>query len=330
MNSPDPPAAPDPKVTGQAQAASNVATAVANQSVNAVDQYTPEGSVKYKQTGYQSLPDGFGGTIQAPTWETRQEYSPTQQAIYDTSNQTKQNIATIGRDQSQRIGSLLGTPVNISNEATEARLFDLGRKRLDPQFQRDEESLRTRLANSGIRQGSAAWDAEFGRFGESKNDAYNSLLLSGRGQAVQEAMAERNQPINEISALLSGSQVSQPNFVNSPQGQVAGVDYGEMVKNKYNADMAAYQQKSSNHNSMLGGLFGLATAPFQAMKFSDRRLKRGILPDGMIGKSQAYRYTIFGRNERGVMADEVAHIPGAVVTVAFGLKMVNYDIVAGA
>ncbi len=229
MNSPDPPAAPDPRVTGQAQAASNVATAVANQSVNAVDQYTPEGSVKYRQTGYQSLPDGFGGTIQAPTWETRQEYSPTQQAIYDTSNQTKQNIATIGRDQSQRIGSLLGTPVNISNEATEARLFDLGRKRLDPQFQRDEESLRTRLANSGIRQGSAAWDAEFGRFGESKNDAYNSLLLSGRGQAVQEAMAERNQPINEISALLSGSQVSQPNFVNSPQGQVAGVDYAGMV-----------------------------------------------------------------------------------------------------
>ena len=143
-------------------------------------------------------------------------------------------------------------------------------------------------------------------------------------------MAERNQPINEISALLSGSQVSQPNFVNSPQGQVAGVDYAGMVKDKYNADMAAYQQKSSNHNAMLGGLFGLAAAPFQAMKFSDRRLKRGIRPDGMIGNARAYRYTIFGRNERGVMADEVAHIPGAVVTVAFGLKMVNYDIVAGA
>lgn len=330
MNSPDPPAAPDPKVTAQAQSASNVATAVANQSLNSVNQYTPEGSVVYNKIGSQQLSDGFGGTIDAPVWESRQTYSPTQQAIYDTNNQTKQNIATIGRDQSARIGDLLGTPVSISNEATEARLFDLGRKRLDPQFQRDEETLRTRLANSGIRQGSAAWDAEFGRFGESKNDAYNQLLLSGRGQAVQEALAERNQPINEISALLSGSQVSQPNFMNTPQGQVAGVDYAGMVKDKYNADMAAYNQQQSSRNAMMGGLFGLAAAPFQMFRFSDRRVKRDIRPDGMIGRAKAYTYVIFGKRERGVMADEVAHIPGAVVTGAFGLRMVNYDLVEAA
>jgi hypothetical protein len=50
---------------------------------------------------------------------------------------------------------------------------------------------------------------------------------------LNEILAERNQPLNEISALMSGSQVAQPTFTNTPQTQVAGVDYGGMVNNNY-------------------------------------------------------------------------------------------------
>jgi len=332
MDSPDPPAAPDPTATAKAQAGSNVATAVANQSINAVNKYTPEGSLVYNQTGTQELSDGFGGSITAPKFESVQTYSPAQQKIYDTSVQTKQNIADIGRDQSARIGSLLGTPINLSNDAVEGRLFDLGRKRLDPQFARDEESLRTRLANGGIRQGSDAWNAEMQRLGQTKNDALDTLLLKGRGQAVQETLAERNQPINEISALLSGSQVSQPNFAAAPQGAVGGVDYGSLVQNKYNADMQGYNTQMSQNNAMMGGLFGLAAAPFSMFRMSDRRVKRNIEPLGVIDGLKVYRYRYKWSDQRhiGVMADEVQHLPGVVMTGAMGVKMVNYERLAEA
>jgi hypothetical protein len=291
------------------------------------NQYTPEGSVKYNQIGTQKLSDGFGGFIDAPQWESIQSYSPEQQKIYDTNTQTKQNIATIGRDQSARIGDLLGKPMDTSNEAVESRLFELGSKRLDPQFARNEESLRTRLANSGIRQGSDAWNAEMSGFGQQKNDAYNNLLLQGRGQAMQEMTAQRNQPINEVSALMSGSQVSQPNFIGTPQGQVAGVDYGQLVQNKYNADYQAYQSQVGQNNAMMGGLFGLAAAPFSMFKLSDRRVKDSIVKVGKFNGLNLYqfRYKWSNDNQIGFMADEVEHIPNAVMTGAMGVKLVDYS-----
>jgi hypothetical protein len=64
-----------------------------------------------------------------------------------------------------------------------------------------------------------------------------TLLLKGRQQSVDEIMAERNQPLNEITALMSGSQVAQPKFTATPQTQVGGVDYGGMVQNNYAGQM---------------------------------------------------------------------------------------------
>ncbi len=202
MQAPKVPAAPDPKVTAQTQSAGNVATATAQNTMGMVDKFGPTGSETYKVTEYLDQPDGFGGTMRVPRYAQTTTLTPEQQAIFNTGQQTEQNIATIGRDQSARIGDLLGKPIQMGNEATEARLMELGSSRLNPVFQRDEEALRTRLANSGIRAGTAAFDAEMGQFNQRRNDAYNQLLLSGRAQANQELLTERNQPINEITALL--------------------------------------------------------------------------------------------------------------------------------
>jgi hypothetical protein len=268
MKAPSAPTPPDPVITAQSQAASNSATAQTTQALNMVDQITPDGTLRYTEAGKQIVPDGFGGTMFVPKYAATQTLSDANQQLYDIGKQTETNIATIGRDQSQRIGSLLGTPVSLGNEATEARLMELGSARLNPEFARQEESLRTRLANSGIRQGSAAWDAEMSRFGQNRNDAFNQLLLTGRGQANQEILTERNQPINEISALLSQSQVSQPDFRQTPSTQVAGVDYTGMVRDNFNAQQNQYNQRMASNNAMMGGLFGLASAPFSAFRFN--------------------------------------------------------------
>lgn len=246
------PQAPDPVATAKAQGEMNLKTAVAQTGLNSINQYTPDGSLEYSQNG--TWADG------TPRFSATTKLTPTGQAIFDTNQQTQQNIANIGRDQSGRIGDLLGKPLQLGNEATEARLMDLGMKRLNPRFAMDEEALRTRLANSGIKAGSAAFDAEMRRFGETKNDAINSLLLAGRGQANQELLTERRAPIDEISAILSGTQVQNPNFVSTPQTQVAGVDYAGMVQNNYNAAVKQQEIAQSANNAALGGMFGLAGA----------------------------------------------------------------------
>ena len=259
MKTPKAPAAPDPVATASAQAAANRDTATAQQSMNMVNQVGPDGSLTYSKTGDTTLINSLNGMpYTVPQYTATTTLSDAQQKLYDIGNQTETNIATIGRDQSAKVGELLSKPVTIGNEATEARLFDLGSKRLDPAFARNEEALRTRLVNQGIRPGTAAFDAEMTNFNQGKNDAYNQLLLSGRGQAIQEQLTERNQPLNEISALMSGSQVSQPNFINTPNTQVAGTDYMGAVNKAYDAQYGAYQNQVNQNNAMMGGLFGLA------------------------------------------------------------------------
>jgi hypothetical protein len=338
MDTPSPPPAPDPVATAKAQGDMNQNTATTQQLLNMTNQVTPDGSLTYNQTGNNSFTGADGKTYTVPQFTATQTLSPTQQALKGLTDQTKQNIGQIGVDQSAKIGGILGTNVNLSNDAVENRLLELGTKRLTPQFARDEESLRTRLANSGIRAGSDAWNAEMQRLGQTKNDALDQLLLSGRGQAVNEILTERNQPLNEISALMSGSQVSQPNFTSTPQTNVAGVDYAGMVQNNYNAKNQQYQSQLGQQNAMMGGLFGLAgtlggagikaAAPVAPiMMFSDRRLKSDIERVGTTEHGlPLYEYTIFGERQRGVMADEVEKVmTEAVATHESGFKMVNYS-----
>lgn len=254
MDAPTPPPPPDPVATAAAQAKSNKETAVAQYGLNATNQVTPQGNLTYRQIG--NWEDG------TPRFEATQTYSPTEQSLYDLGNQTRQNVGRIGSEQSARIGNLLNSPVNLSNEATEARLNELGRARLDPRFARESQALETDLINRGIRPGSEAYKTAHTQFDQAKNDAYNQLALSGRGQAVQEALTERNQPINEITALLSGSQVSQPNFVNSPNVPVNPTDVAGITMDAYRyGPMAQYQAQVGRQNAMMGGLFGLAAAP---------------------------------------------------------------------
>ena len=332
MDAPSPPAAPDPKVTADAQAGMNRDTAQAQQLTNMVNQVTPDGSLTYTKAGDNSYVGSDGKTVTIPQYTATQTLSPENQHLYDLSQATKGQIGQIGLDQSKKIGDLLGTPVDLSNEATESRLDQLGRARLDPQFAQEEDALRTKLSNQGLQPGSAAWNAEMQQFGQGKNDAYNQLYLTGRGQAVQEALAQREQPINEISALLSGSQVSTPNFTQTPQASIASPDYMGAVQNQYQAQLGSYNQQVSQGNAMMGGLFGLAAAPFQMFKFSDRRLKTDVRRIGTHRSGlplYAFRY-IWGRARQiGVMAqDALALWPGAVVDLG-GVYGVDYAALEG-
>lgn len=248
MQSPQVPTAPDPMKTAQAQSELNKNTALTQYQLNATNQKTPTGSLSYRQIG--TWEDG------TPRFEATTELSPEQQGIFNTTQQTQTNLANIGRDQSARIGQLLGTPFDI-NAGRARELADINQTFLDPQWARNEEAQRTKLANSGIRAGSAAYDNAMKTFSGSRQNAYNQMYLDAYGQANQAALTERNQPINEITALMSGSQVGMPNFQRTPNAGVAPVDYTGAVANNTANQWNAYNAQMNQNNAMMSGLFGL-------------------------------------------------------------------------
>lgn len=235
--------------TAKAQTKQNIKTAAAQSTINNVNQVTPGGSLTYTKTV-----DKNG----VPQWTATTALSKPQQQIYDTGNEAALNLAQVAKAGS----AALETPFSLDNDATEARLMELGRKRLDPILSDRSAAIETDLINRGIRPGSDNYDRAIREKYQAENDAYDQLALTGRQQAVSEALAGRNQLINEVNAARSGSQVQTPNFVSTPQSGVSpagigGVDVAGLITNDYNQRLAQYQQQQSD---MWGGLFGLGKA----------------------------------------------------------------------
>lgn len=324
------PKAPDPMATAQAQSGMNRDTAITQQQLNMVDQVNPWGTVGYEQTGTRGFTDAQGRWVETPTYRQTTTFSPEQQAIFDASQAAEGNLAGLARDQSAFLQDYMAKPFEFDNADAEQWAYDLASPRILKQQAQGEAQLRSILANKGIREGSAAWDAEMARMTNANTDQMNQLALTGRSQAFGEAMARRNQPINEITALLSGSQVSNPATASpaAPQAGVAGVDYAGLVGDKYRADLASSQAR-------MGGLFGLGGALFGAAGnaggfgalFSDERLKTDIRRVGQTDGGlpvYVYRYGGMGPYHMGVMAQEAAVVAPEAVGNAGGFMTVDY------
>jgi hypothetical protein len=87
--------------------------------------------------------------------------------------------------------------------------------------------------------------------------AFNATNAA-RQQYLNEQFALRNQPINEISALLSGSQVSTPNFLNTGGPTIPTTDVAGLINRNFDQQMAASNQQAATANNIIGGLFGFA------------------------------------------------------------------------
>lgn len=315
------PSAPDPYQTANAQSGMNRDTAITQMQLNSGTQINPWGSVSTEQTGQNSFVDSQGNTVYTPSFTQTTTLSPEQQAIFDQTQAAETNLAGIANDQSAFLKDYLGKPFEFNNADAEQWAYDRASPRILQQQQQNEAALRATLAAKGIGEGSAAWNAEMQRLTNANTDQMNQLELTGRGMAFGEAMATRNQPINEITALLSGSQVSNPAQMSGPmaQGQVGGVDFTGLVQDKYRADLASHQAK-------MGGLFGLASTGIGL--FSDRRLKRDIRRVGQTDEGvpiYTYRYVWGGPVHMGVMAQDV---PEAAFPTESGFLAVDYGKVA--
>lgn len=318
------PKAPDPVATAQAQSGMNRDTAISQNLTNMIGQVGPWGSVSYNQTGNAGYIDSQGKYVSVPQFTQTTSYSPEQQAIFDKTTEAQTNLAGIAADQSAWMGDYLKDPFTFDNQDAADWSYDLASSRIRPEQQAQQRDLEASLVNSGIRRGTQAWDREMARMTNANTDQMNQLALQGRGQAFSEALTTRNQPVNELSAFLSGSQIAGPNSGMSatPQAQQAGVDYTGLVNQQYQAQLA-------NRNSTMGGLFGLAGALGSAgIMASDRRMKTDISRVGTLDNGlpvYAYRYKAGGPMQIGVMAQDVLETnPGAVADIGGGYLGVDY------
>jgi hypothetical protein len=105
---------------------------------------------------------------------------------------------------------------------------------------------------------------------------------TARQQYLSEQYALRNQPINEVTALLSGSQVSNPNFLNTGTNKIPTTDVAGLINTNFSQNLANYQQATSQYNNVIGGLLGAIGTVGGAYLKSDRRSKKNIHKIGSV------------------------------------------------
>ncbi len=330
------PTPPDPVATAQAQTQSNIATATSNAALNRVNTNTPYGSLTYTTPG--TNPDG------TPKYQADLTLSPAQQGLLDTGTANKQALANTASGMLGTIGQTYGQPANFDNtispEIKQAQdaAYKSQTQYLDPQFARAEDEQRTRLANQGVVQGSDAYGKATDQLAQQKQQAYqgaqNSAISAGnaeQGNLFSQMYGLRELPLNEFSALTTGSQVQQPNLPNVPGTQVANTNTAGITQGAYQDQLGAFNANQQGINN----LYNLAGTLGGAALLSDRRLKRNIkyLGDtsgGFRAYSFKFKDAAHGTGTYyGVMADEVRALkPEAVTRGIDGFDRVYYGMLS--
>jgi len=337
---PSAPAAPNYAGAAQATAQGNIDAARLAVAANRVNQYTPYGSLEYTMSGE----DKYGN----PMWSATQKFSPEQQKLLDIQNQLSYGVGQLGTKGLEYVQQQLENPFDVSQLPSiginpSETYSDAIMRRLQPQMQQGRDKLEQQLANQGIQIGSEAYDRAIRNFDQRQNDLLLGAQTQGLGvglQARQQQLGElayrRNEPLNVLSALRTGSQVTAPTYVNSAQqATTQGPDLLGAAGMQYNAQMGDFNAKQAAQANLNQGLFSLGSS---AMMMSDVRLKEnikaiGVMDNGLTLYSFEYKdevksHPLAGDGIHvGVMAQEVEQVfPYAVKTLDDGYKVVDYGL----
>ena len=194
-----------------------------------------------------------------------QTLAPAQQNLLDSQNRISQSLANIGERGLTTVGNTLNQPFDYGSvQDTQNQAYGALTSRLDPQWQMAQQQQETALRNQGLVPGMEAYDNAMRVFNQGKNDAYQQAMLGAiqtAPQTFQLASSLRSQPLNELNALRTGAQVTNPQFSQfnpTSIGQTplmqGALAQGQAGQNAYNAQVGA-------NNAFTSGLMGLgATA----------------------------------------------------------------------
>jgi hypothetical protein len=313
--------------------------------------YSPTGErIEVPLTGDQLKAPRIEDFLTAPAnpdegWTARQTLSPEQQRLLDVQNQISMSLGDVANKGVSYVENMLNTPFDTSRLPTTGfnpsqSYQDAYMQRLNPQIQQNREALQQQLANKGIDIGSVAYDRAMQTQAQRENDLLATATTQGFGigqqarqQALQEQAYLRNEPLNTLSAVRTGSQVTGPQFVNSfNQATTSGPDLLGAAGMQYNAQMGDFNAKQAAQANLNQGIFSLGGAALM----SDIRTKENIkhiawLPNGLPVYTYEYKdefkdHPLAGHGTHiGVMAQEVEVMyPNAVITLDNGYKAVDY------
>lgn len=209
------------------------------------------------------------------------------------------DTSTLPQLSSQLNAPNLQTTLDNQGMAGWDKATGLMMQRLQPQIERQRSRLETQLANQGIMPGSEAYNNAMIDQNQRENDLLNQAALSGqavqqnlfgqslqagqfgntaqqqmlanqvqqaqlanqaRGQGFQEQAYMRNEPINTLNAVRSGSQVTNPNqfYVNAPQqATTAGADLLSAAGLTGQANISNANAQNAYQNALMSGMFRL-------------------------------------------------------------------------
>ena len=308
MCAPNPPPAPDYTQAAVAQGQANKDAAIASARLNNPNVVNPYGTQTFTE----------GATPEARPTVT-QTFSPEQQALYEKNVQAQGLLGDLGVQGAESLQGIVGTPVDYGgapaapggSQETRDKVFNALMQRVNTDTALAKEQAQSDLIARGIRPGTQAYETEFDRINRGYNDARAQAQLASGEEAsrdfgmdtearknyIAEYLAQRQTPLNEISALLSGSQVTNPFAVPgvSQGANIQPAPFYRAADDQYGASADIYNVDAANRQSLMSGLFGLGGAGI--LRYSDRRLKSNIrlIGNHPIGVG-LYSFTMNGRS----------------------------------
>ena len=301
-SSPSPPPAPDYSGAAREQGAANVETARLQGRMSNPNIVSPLGKQMVTYEGDQPT---VTQTLTPTATETLASQQRVQQLLANLgetgTNQAQKVISTpfaptgtAGQELQTRFdtSNLARAPVNAGTTGQEAIM-----RRLQPQLERREAAVNTQLANQGITPGSEAYRTKQIEEAQSRNDLESQAALLGIGldtsaraaglseeqvrlatqnaaqqQELQRQAYLRQQPLNEITGLMSGSQIQMPQFqgYQGPTVVPAPIFAGAQAQGQ--ANMQNYGIQSANVNAQNAGLYNLLGAGGMAFGMANPNL----------------------------------------------------------
>lgn len=264
------PSAPDPAATAAAQSAANKEAVTESAKVNQINTVSPYGSTSY--SGEIGSPDRTQTTTLSPSGQT--QLNQQNQVAEGLGNKALQIYDYLPTSQFNYNGiKQVGDNYDASRQAATDKVYGLLTNNTQRDFNRSEETLRSKLGSQGIGQDSEAYKREMEAFNDSKNTAFNNAATTAytqgmneannayntdtqtRNRQIQERLQERQVPANELSAILQGTPAfTNPSTPNAAQYSVNAPDVAGLINNNYQNQLNAANQRSSKFGSTVGNL----------------------------------------------------------------------------
>lgn len=278
--------------------------ALATANSGKFNQSTPFGSVNWSlRPGADPKNPQPGDYIQTTS------LSPDQQSIFRQSNDNKVASGLAAHGVAEQLAN--------GPQGVQDALYNKATQYYDQNFGNQQKALDSQLANQGISAGSEAYNNAYDQFNQNKNKAYETAT----NDAITGATAQQGQLTQQLATLLG---TSNPTVPTSSGGQ-AGADLSSAAQQTAASQLANQNASAAQQAQQQQLLASLAAAA--ATAFSDRRLKSNIERVGTgFADLPVYEYDIFGKRERGYMAQEVAlRVPSAVTMHSSGYLRVDYS-----